>query len=246
MIDKIVPNYNCFLLIAIILISTGCTFPKTQVTPEGKLDIFRSSLSPKNPLLNSEWLLDTGKQNNFFHEFAQTVGQVKNLKLNLLNQKDPYILIKRIDANLLATPFLSWNWRIPIFESLDHPVCILVGFYGGQSNSKFWNDKFIAYSHAGYPTYDRVLKIIWHRNALLRGTLRFNDQIPEYVARGGLENVDMWHLENINLASIYRKIWPNDSMENTHIVFLGFWVRGSKSYRKKEIISSFSNIVLSK
>ncbi|MBT5430372.1 MAG: DUF3047 domain-containing protein [Rhodospirillaceae bacterium] len=246
MIKKIILKYNYFVLIFLALLLAGCTLPKAQVNPEGRLNIFSPAFPSKNPLLNSEWLIDTSASTNFSHEFTQTIVKGKSLALNLLNHKNSYILVKRVDANLLATPFFSWNWKIPVFENLDHPVCILIGFYGGQSDTKLWTNKSIAYGNAGYPAYDRVLKIIWHRNALLRGTSQFNGQIPEYIARGGLENVDKWYSENINLESIYSKIWPKDSIVNTNIVFLGFWVKSSKSYQNKETIASFNNIILSK
>ncbi len=111
------------------------------------------------------------------------------------------MLIRHVQIDLQTYPMLSWQWYVekPISSSLDestregddHPARFFITFEGtdGTSGAK---------------------EIIWG-NLLEAGAYKFIGEFPHYVARGGNENTGLWHMETVDLASIYQHIWPDES-----------------------------------
>ena len=74
------------------------------------------------------------------------------------------------------------------------------------------------------PPHDRVIAIQWGNQALERDNLYTDRKVPRYIARGGSRQLGEWWPENLDLAEIYRKVWPGDAIEDAEIMFIGFAV----------------------
>lgn len=229
-----------FLTMALILV--GCTVPRADISPEGYLEVFGPSTTFKKINLPPVWFVDGMEKADFIsNEFnVETIGG--SPALNLSASRQSYIFAKRTKASLLATPFLSWSWNVPSFRGEIYPIRLLIGFYGGDPKSGSWGSQPLVYTGKIAPAYDRAISIIWHRNALLRGTIDRSSKLPKYIARGGIENTDKWHTENVDLAALYKRIWPNDEHHKIQIMFAGFATTPTNSPSS----AAFADFVLAK
>ncbi len=233
------------LLITLLLLAS-CTVPRADISPEGYLEVFGPATTISKTSLPAEWFVDGMAEAEFLNSRLNLVNIDGSPALNLSPATRGYVFAKRTKASLLATPFLSWSWNFPAFQGEEHPVRLLFGFYGGNPKSGSWGSQPLVFLGKKAPPYDRAISIIWHRNALLRGTLNTNSKLPKYIARGGLENTDKWQTENINLAALYRRIWPKDEHLKVQIMFAGFAATGGTSTTNYATGAAFADLVLSK
>ena len=56
------------------------------------------------------------------------------------------------------------------------------------------------------------------------GNLYTGAKVPRYIARGDTRQLGEWWPENLDLAEIYRKVWPKDDIEDAEIMFIGLAV----------------------
>jgi hypothetical protein len=240
-------NFKKLLITALItFLVPSCTSPRVATNPEGKLEIFGSAAPITNKHLPKEWFVDGISESSFLslHLNLLTIDDLPTLTL-LPNLKS-YVFAKRTMASLLATPFLRWSWNVPAFEEKIYPIGLIIGFYGSNTNSLHWSRQTMTYLNKNSPLYDRAISLIWHQNALLRGTVNKTLTLPKYIARGGIENTDKWHTENIDLAALYQTLWPNDDISKTQIMFIGFAGTGNENSINKTVGAAFADIVLSK
>lgn len=111
------------------------------------------------------------------------------------------MLFRHVDVDLVHYPILAWRWFIeqPIESPLDersregddHPARFFIHFLSPAGET-------------------RNMEIIWGNKVLKAGDYKFLGTFPHYVANGGLENIGRWHNERIDLAAIYRHLWPQD------------------------------------
>lgn len=147
------------------------------------------------------------------------------LYLELLGGGAPYALLRRMNAQLLATPYLAWSWRLMGPPDTAHPVQLTVGFRKGVAESGGFSWKRL--TGPELPAYDRTLTVSWGHSALRRGTLEVRrtgkkqHPVAVYVARGGGENLGRWWDEAIDLSALHAKAWPGVDMRDTVIVFAG-------------------------
>lgn len=111
------------------------------------------------------------------------------------------MLFRHVNVDLARYPVLAWRWFIeqPIESPLDERTR-----EGDDHPARF-------FVHFLSPTGEaRNMEIIWGNTVLKAGDYKFLGTFPHYVANGGQENVGRWHDERIDLAAIYRRLWPQD------------------------------------
>ncbi|MBF0247764.1 MAG: hypothetical protein HQL36_06790, partial [Alphaproteobacteria bacterium] len=133
----------------------------------------------------------------------------------------PVHVVRRIDAMMMATPYLGWTWRLTDHGEGSHPVRLVVGFRGGAASPTAR-----PLADPALPPHDRALAVAWGDTALRRGALepppanRPHDP-PVYTARGGRENTRIWWTELVDLSKLYIQAWPGDDVSKAAITFIG-------------------------
>jgi hypothetical protein len=238
--------YKTILIVLAALFVSNCAIPRADISPEGYLEVFGPSTFITKTSLPAEWFVDGITETKLLRARVKLVKIDSSPTLNLSPAATSYVFAKRTKASLLATPFLSWSWNIPAFQGEEHPIRLIIGFYGGNSKSGGWGSQPLVYLGKKAPPYDRAITIVWHRNALLRGMLYANQKLPKYIARGGIENTDKWQTEHIDLAKIYRRIWPKDEHAKIQIMFAGFAATSGIPPTNNSIGAAFADVILSK
>jgi hypothetical protein len=209
----------------ILLILPGCSVKEANVAPEGLLSVLGPfpDFSPED--LPDDWAIE--KNGSLDSGQLRVVVKAGLDSLKITNAKDSFIIVRRTNAMLLATPFLSWSWLIePPSTSGYHPVRLIVGFYGGALKDRSRSSQPFRWPGSSLPTHDRTMSLTWGESALQRGALvrpppDSRDKAPRYTVRGGRENTGSWWLETVDLSKLYRQIWPEDNNASTKVVFIG-------------------------
>ena len=189
----------------------------TVVEPDGKLDVLGPSPSFSATALPNDWVTAGGDAQSRFSVVAH--DGIPVLKVTS-GDKEIYA-VRRVDANLLTTPYLSWAWNVEAQGSGQHPVRLVIGFRGGQAKSGAPRSRW---SGPSLPPHDRLLALTWGDSALNRGTLTAagdDGAWPTYTVRGGRENSRTWWLETVDLAQLYAGVWPDDDLSNARLMFVG-------------------------
>ncbi len=156
------------------------------------------------------------------------------------------LLLRHTKAALTVTPYLSWAWNMEPTENGGHPVQLMIGFHGGDPNSRSWGASFPRWTGKKLPPHDRSLSLVWEASALRRGHLTVSgdgrDRHGVYTVRGGGENAGVWHLETVDLSELYSRAWPDDDLGRTRIMFVGVAVEPNA----KPAAAFISGIVLSR
>lgn len=228
---------KCYALLLIAVFSlSACTVAPPSMppapkktnrpgpSPEGRLAIMSGGL--KFDLNNppKDWLIatsdETVKANSVFSPLTSVIRNgVPTLEVRTGPAQS--IAVRRIDAMLMATPYLSWAWNLSDHGVGIHPVRLIVGFKGGGSKQTTFREQ-----KDGLPAHDRALTLVWGDTALRRGTLtRPNKNRPfeaaVYTVRGGRENTRKWWRDTVDLSDLYKQAWPNDDRRAIHITFIG-------------------------
>lgn len=219
-----------FLLVAL----PGCAIEQaTVVAPEGLLNVLGPFPGFTPVALPGDWAID--KDGDLNESQLQVITKEGVPALQVINGEDSFVVVRRTDAMMLATPFLSWSWFIePPSTSGYHPVRIVVGFYGGDPASPSRGSEPLRWVGNALPAHDRAISFTWSETALQRGTLTKPDKgnkraAPRYTVRGGRENAGSWWLETVDLSDVYRRVWPKDDGGNTRIVFIGIAAAGGRT-----------------
>ena len=202
----------------------GCAIPRAEVSPKGALEIFGPGSLDGSAKLKSDWVYEgPDDQRNFASRVSlrRTAGQAS---LTLKAGAQSFVLVRRTKARLLATPFISWSWRMTAERHAAGAIRLIVGFHGGDPKSRSWGGQPFMWLGTRLPPHDRVIAIAWGEGALERGNLYTDRKVPRYIARGGSRQLGKWWPENLDLAEICRKVWPQDQIEDAEIMFIGFAV----------------------
>ena len=209
----------------ILLIIPGCSVKQANVAPEGLLSVLGpfQGFSPED--LPDDWAIEKNGSLDAGQLRVVTKDGMPSLKIT--NAEGSFIIVRRTNAMMLATPFLSWSWLIePPSTSGNHPVRMVIGFYGGASRGRSGSGQTFRWPGSSLPTHDRVMSLTWGESALQRGTLvkeptDSTNAAPRYTVRGGRENTGSWWLETVDLSNLYLKIWPQDNRAIAQVVFIG-------------------------
>ena len=213
-------------------IFSGCDSLPSPVPPEpeGRLAVLGPSPSFSLTALPTDWAIE-GRA-----EFASRLVSVTQKDgvpaLRVINGDEPFVVVRRIDAALIVTPYLSWAWSMSPYEGSVHPVRMVVGFSGGISGVATRVPQALPWMGSELPPHDRILSLAFGDSALQRGTLRMSDTgnqaVPRYIVRGGREQTGSWLLETLDLAGIYAQAWPNDESADVRIAFIGLAAEGGR------------------
>jgi len=210
-------------LLAGLAMNLGCAVERTSVEPEGRLEVIAPLIANSLRILPADWAVE-GPGDIAGERLSVTeLGGVPALRIT--NGEDSFAIVRRIQAMLLATPYLNWAWNMGTYGGGLHPVRLVVGFHGGNPEEGSWGSQPFAWLGTSLPPHDRSLAIVWGDSALMRGALALPDgerpAVPLYTARGGRENTGQWWLEDADLSALYARAWPGDEMERVQVVFIG-------------------------
>ncbi|MBL6933729.1 MAG: DUF3047 domain-containing protein [Rhodospirillales bacterium] len=237
---------NLVLAGAVFVWLPGCAVEQASVAPEGLLAVLGPFPGFSAVELPGDWAIDKDGDLDESQLEIVTIQGIPSLKVT--NGADSFVVVRRTNAMMLATPFLSWSWNIePPSTSGYHPVRLVVGFYGGDPESPSRGSEPFRWLGSPLPAHDRAIALTWGESALQRGTLSPPNEegervAPRYTVRGGRENAGSWWLETVDLSDIYRKVWPKDDSGNTRIVYIGIAAAGERTPAPANI----SGIVLSR
>ncbi len=225
----IVASSRAGAALGIILALAACAIPRATVDPSGRLDILGPGPGFSPEKASGEWIrVDPGDGGPSFAT-AEANG-VRSLRV--VSGRHAGLLVRRTDAILVVAPYLSWAWSIETHAGTEHPVRLVVGFYGGDPASGSWGSRPTAWVGSDLPPYDRLLTIGWDTSALRRGNLtppREDPRAPRhYTVRGGEENAGVWRFETVDLAQVYRQAWPGDDAAAAKVMFVGIAAVGGE------------------
>jgi len=213
--------------IGVLFLLGACTRTHTPVGLDSTVKIF--SDNPRNPIFgqNSDWTrLGSSRSVNIksVYRGAIPVLQISSAYANAA-------FMRRVSAQLLATPFLFWSWSV-INGPPVHPVRLIIGISDTGQGKDINDDNLTVFSSQKLPAFSRTLTLIWDASALKRGTLTIKpnqkNQKPDarYIVRGGHENRHRWWNENLDLSHLHTLAWPLVDMSQSRIVFIGISAAG--------------------
>lgn len=221
-------------LIAALLLAVfaGCAVvPRAAVDPRGLLEVLGPTPDFTPKALSGDWIVE-GYDGKDGAELA--VIRLDGVPaLRIVNGADGFLVVRRTQAMLLATPYLSWSWNVEHHGDGLHPVRLVIGFHGGDPKSGSWGSQPFAWTGSALPPHDRALVISWGASALERGTLSgptpARRSAPRYTARGGKENAGSWWLETVDISRLYTRAWPGDAAGQATVVFIGLAAAGGRA-----------------
>ena len=233
------------LLAAALVASAACAVvPRATVEPKGLLEVLGPTPEFVPEALPGDWVVD-----GYSRDGGAELSVVRKQgvpALRMVNGEDSFLVVRRTQATLLATPYLSWAWNMEHHEQGFHPVRLIVGFHGGDPKSGTWAGQPLVWLGSALPPHDRALVITWGASALQRGSLvrpRGGKRgVPRYTARGGRENAGAWWVETVDLSQLYARVWPGDDAARASVVFIGVAAAGGR----KPTPAHVSGIVLSR
>ncbi len=217
--------FNCFISVVIVMTLSACSqkVVVSAIGPDGNLTVLDPSTNAGNKfaksIANGEWIIGGSPA-----PAALVITQYQStpaLKFSSLGGK--FSIVRPIEANLVATPFLDWSWNIAQHEPPYHGVSMMIGIRAPEGSIHSTSPS-LAPRISGTAEANRIISIRWSQSTLERGNLSRHPSSPDnsviYTARGGTENVNMWWRESIDLSDIYGKVWPDEEQINARIVFI--------------------------
>ena len=209
---------------AIALSLASCSTNFTNVELDGKLPILKPRHDLSAARLERDWIV-IGSLGQ-----ASPTLQRDGTILHLAIKSGPklFAALRPINAQLLATPYLGWNWRIIEGSVSNSPLQITIGFLDGGIQRKNWS--IASLWEPNIPTFSRSLTIEWAPSALQRGSMVVGLRDPKdrpvarYIARGGRENLNRWWRETVDLSALHARAWPDLNMQDTRMVIAGIVV----------------------
>lgn len=207
-------------LAALCLVLSGCTVPRAEISPEGQLEVFGPSNSFPVSGIPEDWVLEGISVPQLSKVMSiETVDT--SPAISLTASENRFVLIRRTNASLLASPFLGWSWSSPGGQQ-RRPVRLLVGFHGGDPKSRSWGGEPLVYLGTNIPPHDRAIAVVWGGDSDVRGTFDQNLKTPHYIMRTASPKDGQWSNENIDIGRLYRQAWPGDDHVRVKIMFVGF------------------------
>ena len=221
----------CRLMAALCITAllNACGKPVVEVALDSTLTILEPRRDYSYEQMKEKWVV--------IGDIKETIPRLhiekKEHFLAIAPNRTPFAVLRPIKAQLLATPFLSWTWRIARDTQSISPLGLAIGFMDQKIKNNAWY--LSGFWGPSLPPFSRSLTIEWGRSANERGSLRVSNKdregrsLARYVARGGLENQGRWWREHIDLSLLHSKAWPELDMRDTQIVFAGFIIKKHNS-----------------
>lgn len=212
-------RYFVGLWVVGLLVTACAPAPRTAVIgPDGILKVLGPQTGFAMGLEDGTWV----SQGDLDPDQMRIVEENGVRALLVRGTNRSFSLVRLINAQLLATPFLEWSWKVATTTSPFHETSLLVGFAAPPDAPSRDQPEMVPHLPTGLGA-NRFLSIRWANSALTRGHLRLSDEqidVPVYIARGGLENSDRWWREGIELAKPYSQLWPGEDMSRVRVVFV--------------------------
>lgn len=217
-------KYPVTKIVALILVLLGleaCAKPLmvTAVQPDGSLEILGPGPGFAETFESGQWASsgDIGPA-------SLVVTEKSGIRAIMLVPDDrEFTILRPVDAILLSSSYLGWSWFLET-DAMESPdVSIIVGFLSpkGSPEAPSFDDLPEA---AGKTPANRALELRWSVSALQRGNLSTlkpgEEGLPRYNVRGGRENTGRWWRESVDLARLYKLLWPGEDLARTRIVFV--------------------------
>jgi len=225
-------------LVAFLL--TACAAPKADISPEGHLEIFGPTARIAPNTLPADWVLEGLGEAALFSSVLRLGSLDDAPTLQIASTEKGFALVRRINATLLASPFLGWSWKVSAPVDKDNPVRLIVGFEGGNSGSNAGKRESLFNFRAVIPEHDRSMALVWGGTNDVKGLIDASNATPRYFVRSGSDAANRWITENIDLSRLYRRLWPNDNLVNVRIQFVGF----ASGVRPVPAIAEFSDLAI--
>ncbi len=210
------------LAILLVIAVSGCALSQAEVGPEGTLEVFSPNALGPQRSLPGDWVVEADGNGDARRNIAVETA-TGGTTLTLKTGAPRFVMARRTKATLLASPYMGWSWRMTAQAGVTPDIRMIIGFHGGNPESRSTGEP-LARLGTRLPAFDRAISILWGKSALERGSFSTATPIPEYIARGGAEHFEKWWTDNLDLADLYRKAWPNDRIERARIMFMGFAV----------------------
>ena len=169
----------------------GCEPPSAKVDLTGSIQLFGPATGLSVSDLSDDWIrLGASPKDH-----AIISAAADGLSIRLSSGQQPYSLVRRTDASLLAAPFLSWSWRVEASKQPFYPARITIGLRDTLVSGGRRQPTLVFGASRGLPKYDRTIILVWSHSALMRGSVNHITSEPasvRYVVRGGQENADRW------------------------------------------------------
>lgn len=201
-------------------LTAGCTVPRAEVAPDGRLEIFGPASVAPSGALPDDWIFEGYDRDELTASRLRISvgGATPRLTVRAAHRK--FLFARHIRANLLASPYLRWSWNMGAHLGKTHPVHLVIGFFGGDPAKRDWRAEPLIRISPSLPRFDRAINVVWGNKTLGRGSLDRGAARPSYIARGGIQHADAWWTENLDLARIYAAIWPGDDLARVAVKFV--------------------------
>lgn len=201
-------GYNVNRLLAIgctALALTACTSAQrlNVLVPDSSASVVVMDFRQPLPL---DPVPDVWRHRHFFRTDPMQISFVpKNGRpaIRLATQHSASMLYRYTNIPLEGFPMLHWDWFVeqPVDSDIDETT------KAGDDHPARIYLKFSA------PEGEHAMEIIWGNRTLRKGDWKYlksfwsNSSFPHFVARGGSENVGVWHDEEVDLRALYRQQW---------------------------------------
>lgn len=210
------PNTSALAAILILGLLSGCSATSGRISD---LEKVMAALGPSELFAGleaeNEWMI-VGSADE---DQASMVIDEGLPVVQIRAGSDDLIMGRRVDQHLLATPFLTWSWKMSPHQGQYHPVRLIVGFANIPTPV---GDR--RQTLRRIPRHARVLELMWNERALRRGVLDAptpDDRTPaRYTIRGGEEALGKRWDEGIDLISLHDRAWPGVSTRDTRVLFV--------------------------
>ena len=221
-----------YLGLVSFLALSACSTLDATIQLGGSLNVFSTNQSFDITDLPDDWVT-RGKISKRAVSATSALGSTT---VSVVSTHKPYLFARRVQASLLATPYLSWRWKILSGSQGNQPIRIVIGFSEGGASPIERSTFTQLFPGSALPRHDRVLSLLWAPSALMRGNLKpivvsgkSKKLEAHYAVRGGAENVGFWWPETVDLASLYKLSWPTDTQSSVQVRFIGVTSATSKS-----------------
>ncbi len=220
----------CVLTLLVIGFLSACAPPRSASPLGGTLDVLGPdrafSTALNNDHIPDDWVLSGSPSASALR--ISTLDRIP--ALNITAEKQSFALARRVNALMLATPYLSWAWHVAPPKSGPHPVRIIVGLVNRDEELRrpWWQ-----IGGRDEDVVDRIITIIWNGTALGRGniiklqTAEDRPEAAEYIVRGGPEQGGRWWVDTVDLSLIHRQVWQRDDPAKIEIKYIGIAVKPS-------------------
>lgn len=152
--------------------------------------------------------LDVFKQKVFDQKTDyQLVTIDKQRVLKAVADNSASALYRKIDINLLQTPFLNWSWRVEnIYASINQKI---------KAGDDYPARIYVVFSNGPFPWQTRALNYVWssNRDPDTYWPNPFTEKAVMIPLQQGSEGVGQWHHERVNVVEDYYRVFgePVDS-----------------------------------